>query len=150
MAHDQQQPFSRLTANLERSDAGRFVPSDYDSGLSSGARAALVNRTHRVVRERAEQMQSKRNSARELVVPLLVCSVLLLMMSYALWTVLAGGTTTLEEFRQEAGKLLGGHLMDTDGPLSVLFFWFLPVSAVALGTVLFRRSRGHGEGGGTR
>ena len=95
-------------------------------------------------------MQSKRNSARELVVPLLVCSVLLLMMSYALWTVLAGGTTTLEEFRQEAGKLLGGHLMDTDGPLSVLFFWFLPVSAVALGTVLFRRSRGHGEGGGTR
>jgi ABC-type Na+ efflux pump permease subunit len=121
-----------------------------DSNYSAGARAAIVNRTHRVVRERAQQMKKQQSSARGLVIPLLICSVLLLMMSYALWTVLSSGGASIGELQEKAGKLLGVHAMDTDGPLSVLFFWFLPVSAVALGTVLFRRSRGHGDGEVTR
>lgn len=124
-------------------DAGLDRPLAVDL---SGARAAIVNRTHRVVRERAEQMKTRRNSARGLVLPLLICSALLLMMSYALWTVLANGATSIAtvggEFEQEAGRLLSTLSGDTDGPLSVLFFWFLPVSAVALGTLLFRRTHG--------
>lgn len=117
--------------------------------FSPNARAAIVNRTHRVVRERAQQMKARRSSARDLVVPLLICSALLLMVVYAVWTVLAGGGA-MGELQEEAGRLLGVHAMDTDGSLSVLFFWFVPVSAVVLGTVLFRRSRGHGDDGVTR
>ena len=114
------------------------------SGDLSGARAAIVNRTHRVVRERAEQMKSRRSSARDLIVPLLICSALLLMMSYALWTVLAGTSIASvgDELQEKAGKLLGLFSMDADGPFSVLFFWFLPVSAVAMGVVFFRRTQG--------
>ncbi len=118
--------------------------------FSAGARAAIVNRTHRVVRERAQQLKARRSSVRSLVVPLLICSVLLLMMSYALWTVLSSGGASIGELQVEAGRLLDVHAMDTDGPLSVLFFWFLPVSAVTMGTVLFRRSRGRGDGEVTR
>ena len=115
------------------------------SGDLTGARAAIVNRTHRVVRQRAEQMKSRRSSARDLILPLLICSALLLMMSYALWTVLASGVSIAsvgDELEEKAGKLLGLFSMDADGPLSVLFFWFLPVSAVAMGVVFFRRTQG--------
>ena len=120
------------------------------SDVSANARAAIVNRTHRVVRERAEQMRAQRSSVRSLAVPLLICSVLLLMMSYALWTVLSSGGSAMGELEEEAGKLLGIHAMDTDGPLSMLFFWFVPVSAVTMGTVLFRRTRGRKDDEVTR
>ncbi len=117
------------------------------SSRSAGAnaRAAIVNRTHRVVRERAEKMQARRSNARGLVVPLAICSVLLLMLSYAAWTVFSGSAlgfgTVGSELEEQASKLLSMPAIDTDGPGSVLFLWFLPISAVALGTVMFRRSR---------
>ncbi len=127
-------------------------PGDFLAHLESAelpplgnARATVVNRTHRVVRKRAEQMQTQRNSVRGLIVPLMICSALLLMLSYAAWTVLPGSSSLLgsvgSELEQEAGRLLENPVLETGGPGSILFFWFLPVSAVTLGTVMFRRSR---------
>ena len=84
---------------------------------------------------------------RSLTVPLVICSALLLMLSYAVWTVLTGSAAAFgSEIEEEAGKLLSGQVMDTGGPVYVLFLWFLPVSAVALGTVMIRRARGRENG----
>ncbi len=117
-------------------------PASSDPGTN--ARAAIVNRTHRVVRERAQQMQQQRSNARSLALPLTICSVLLLMLSYAAWTVFSGTAAGFgSELEEEAGKLLSGSALDTGGPGFVLFLWFLPVSAVTLGSVMFRRTRDH-------
>ena len=42
--------------------------------LSAAARASLVNRTHRVVRERAQVMADRRSRIRSLWLPIAVCS----------------------------------------------------------------------------
>ena len=107
--------------------APQLDPFDFPSVPSSGARAAVVNRTHRVVRERATAMQVRRNRMRSLILPLSICSVLLLLFCYAGWS--ASGT----------GMTLG--LDGEGGPAYVLLLWFLPVTAFAVGAVLFRKWR---------
>ena len=68
------------------------------------------------------------------------------MLSYAAWSVFSGTAAGFgsvgAELEDEASKLLNIPSMDTGGPGYVLFLWFLPVSAVALGTVMVRRSHG--------
>ena len=54
--------------------------SPEEAGVEHNARAAIVNRTHRVVRERALAMQTRKRAERDLLVPCLVCSVVLLLM----------------------------------------------------------------------
>lgn len=126
------------------------VPST--TGISANARAAVVNRTHRIVRERAEAMQARRKSARDLVVPLVICSALLLMVCYAVGTVVSNtfGFAAVGNEIEEAGKLLNAQAMDSGGPVYLLLMWFLPVSLFTLATVLFRRFRSRAESGATR
>ena len=47
---------------------------------NTAARAVVVNRTHRVVREQALEMQQNKQRSRSLWVPLGICSTLLLVM----------------------------------------------------------------------
>ncbi|MCL2661377.1 MAG: hypothetical protein FWD64_12795, partial [Acidobacteriaceae bacterium] len=54
--------------------------------LSAEARASLVNRTHRIVRERARGIAVRRNMVRSLWLPLAVCSGLFLILCTAVWT----------------------------------------------------------------
>lgn len=97
--------------------------------LNGSARASTVNRTHRVVRERAKKMQAHRSRVRSLWIPLTVCSALLLMICSAVWTVLDGYELT------QIG------IPDSSDQFLVLLLWFLPVSMALLVTVLFRRMR---------
>lgn len=115
--------------------------------VSSAARAAIVNRTHRVVRERAEQMQKRRKSRRELILPLLICSAVLLIVAYAAWVVFSGtGFAAVgSEIEQQAGKLLTGQTMDTGGPMFLLLLWFLPISVVTGAVLFLRRGRRNGR-----
>ena len=46
------------------------LPRDMLMGAGMAARAGVVNRTHRVVRERAKVMQERRSYVRSLMVPL--------------------------------------------------------------------------------
>jgi hypothetical protein len=102
--------------------------------MNMSARASIVNRTHRVVRERARMMEERRSRVRSLWIPLTMCAALLLMICSAVWTVLDGYDLTP----------IG--IPDSSDQFLVLLLWFLPVSMALLVTVLFHRMR-KGSGG---
>jgi hypothetical protein len=95
----------------------------------SNARASVVNRTHRVVRERATTMAAQRSRARGLWIPLAVCSSLLVIICTAVWSAL------------EAYDVTPGGVPDASNQFLVLCLWFLPVSMALLALVLFQRAR---------
>jgi hypothetical protein len=93
------------------------------------ARASVVNRTHRVVRERATTMAAQRSRARGLWIPLAVCSSLLVIICTAVWSAL------------EAYDVTPGGVPDASNQFLVLCLWFFPVSMALLALVLFQRAR---------
>ena len=95
----------------------------------SGARSAVVNRTHRVVREQALRMREQRRQTRSLWAPLLISSVFLLVLSYAIWAVMAGYDLTPT------------GVPDASDQLMLLLLWSLPVTAAVLGLIWFRKNR---------
>lgn len=93
------------------------------------ARASMVNRTHRVVRERAKMLESRRSRLRSLWIPMAVCSAFLLMICSAVWTVLDGY------------ELSPIGIPDSSDQFLVLLVWFFPVSMALLAMVWLRRTR---------
>ena len=112
-----------------RRDGGKGYISGVRTMSAGGARAEVVNRTHRVVRERARTLAVRRQRGRTLWIPLAVCSVLLLIISAAVWNV----------FDQYEVSPTG--IPDASAQMLVLLLWFLPVSALLLVMVWFRRAR---------
>ena len=109
-------------------DTGLFMRGEL-SGMDSAARSSIVNRTHRVVRERAATMAEQRNRRRSLWVPMAVCSALVLMICTAVWSV-------LDEY--DAAPT---GVPDSSDQFLVLALWFFPVSMALLAMVWFRRTR---------
>ena len=105
----------------------------WPESMTTVASAALVNRTHRVVRERARNLQARKRTLRSLWIPLAVSGMLLAVLVIALWT-------AFEEY--EASPV---GLPDTSQML-VLLMWSVPVTAMLLAVVWFRRSRTENEG----
>ena len=105
-----------------------------------GARACVVNRTHRVVRERATAMQAQRSRARSLMVPLAICSALLILVGFAVWSGLYQyqAVEAAEAVQADVATLAA---TDANNHFMVVLFWFVPVSIALLGAVLFRRTR---------
>ena len=95
---------------------------------SGGARSSVVNRTHRVVRERAKMLAMRRSRIRSLWIPLAVCSSLFVIICTAVWSVL------------NAYDLTQSGLPDASNQFLVLCLWFFPVSMALLALVLFRRA----------
>jgi hypothetical protein len=102
------------------------------AGMNASASAMIVNRTHRVVRERAKKMQSQRSKVRSLWIPLLVCTGLLVTLACALWT-------AFEDFE---GSTAG--LPNTSGMVVVLV-WSVPISAMILAVIWSRRNSAGSE-----
>jgi hypothetical protein len=94
-----------------------------------GARAVVVNRTHRVVREQALTMQEQKKKSRSLWGPLTLCSVSLMVVCYAIWAMLDGYSLT------------PNGVPDASDQMMLLLVWLLPVTAVVLGLVWFKRER---------
>lgn len=110
---------------------------------AAGARSAVVNRTRRVVRQRANEMQQRRRELRDLVLPLLICSAVLAMIVYAGWSVFAQGGFGLSALEEEAGRMFSTQVADAGGTGSLLLLWFVPLSFLLLALLVFRpRSRG--------
>jgi hypothetical protein len=99
------------------------------AGANTAARASVVNRTHRVVRERAKTMAARQSKMRSLWIPLAVCSSLLVIICTAVWSVL------------DAYEATPNGVPDASNQFLVLCLWFLPVSMALLAVVLFQRAR---------
>jgi hypothetical protein len=110
------------------------LPAMDMGSLNVAARASLVNRTHRVVRERAKQMSSRRDRIRSLMVPLAVCASMVVILVTAVWTL-------FDEY-----ELTPTGILDSSDQFMVLLFWFLPVSAILLAMVWFTRMRDRRSG----
>jgi protein-S-isoprenylcysteine O-methyltransferase Ste14 len=98
------------------------------AGMTAGASAAMVNRTHRVVRERAKTMRARRSLVRSLWLPLAVFSGILIVICTAVWTV-------LDEY-----EIAPTGIPDASQQMFVLLAWCLPMSAILLAVVWFRRA----------
>ncbi|HWZ52779.1 MAG TPA: hypothetical protein VNW54_15075 [Granulicella sp.] len=97
--------------------------------IDSAATSARVNRTHRIVRERAHTIAARRSRVRSLFVPLLIFSALLIGICTAVWSV-------LDQYELEPnGSPVASYQM------LVLLLWSVPVSAALMAVVWFRQSR---------
>jgi hypothetical protein len=101
----------------------------FSQDARSVARASVVNRTHRVVRERAKAIATQRSLVRSLWIPMAVCSSLLVIICTAVWSILDGYEVT------------PSGVPDASNQFLVLCLWFLPVSMALLAVVLFQRAR---------
>jgi len=104
-------------------------------GTRSAAAAAMVNRTHRVVHERAKNLQERRTKMRSLYIPLAVSGGLLAVIVCAIWTVLA-------EY-----ELAPTGLPDANQQMLVLMMWCLPVTTLVLFIVWLRRGSTKADNG---
>ena len=127
----------------------QFEPQAEDSAViaraalgsvDTAARASVVNRTHRVVRQRAQVMQARRSYVRGLLVPLIICSVLLILTAVAVWSGLYQyqAAEAAEAVQADVAALAAS---DANNHFLVMLLWFVPVSIVLLGTLLIRRTR---------
>lgn len=106
--------------------------------LRTGASASLVNRTHRIVRERAVTLQAQKTKVRSLLIPLTVSAALLLAVVCAAWIM-------LDEY-----DVTPVGLPDSSNQIFVMVLWCLPISAIALAVVAFRRNGSRVDTGGRR
>ena len=100
---------------------------------ANGARGVVVNRTHRVVREQALNMQEQRSKSRSLWVTLAISSILMIVICYAIWGMMDGYDLT------------PNGIPDASDQLMVLLAWSLPVTAAVLGLVWLKRARGRSD-----
>lgn len=111
------------------------------------ARAAVVNRTHRIIRERAVAIQERKRTTRDLIVPFVVCSALLLFIAAAVLHIADESVTDLGEGVWKRVMELGG---DAGSSVSLLLLWFLPLSVITAAVVLLRRNRRNDGKAGSR
>jgi len=110
-------------------DSSRSFDRKVLSDLNVGAPSSLVNRTHRVVRERAKTVAARRRRIRSLWIPLAVCSSLFVIICTAVWSEL------------DAYDVTPNGVPDASNQFLVLCLWFFPVSMALLALVLFHRAR---------
>jgi hypothetical protein len=110
-------------------DSSRSFAREAFANLDTSARASVVNRTHRVVRERAKTIAARRSRIRSLWIPVGVCSSLLVILCTAVWSAL------------DAYDVTPTGVPDASNQFLVLCLWFFPVSMALLAVVLFRRGR---------
>jgi protein-S-isoprenylcysteine O-methyltransferase Ste14 len=118
-------------------DSAALAYSAQDGIIDLGARACVVNRTHRVVRERATAMQARRSHARSLMVPLIICSVLLILTCFAIWTGMYQ-TQAAEAVQADVSAMAN---TDSTNHFVVVLLWFVPVSVALLAAVWIHRTR---------
>ena len=88
----------------------------------------MVSRTHRAVRERARALHTARTRVRGLLLPMLLCSALMVTLIAAFWML-------LDQYD------LVSELPASSHHFFILLVWFLPVSAALVAMVWFRRGR---------
>lgn len=127
---------SRIDVNVSEADLQHLRQATRVAVTTrSAASAAMVNRTHRIVHERAKNMQERRTKMRSLYFPLAVSGGLLAVIVCAIWTI-------LDEY-----ELAPTGLPDANQQLLVLMMWCLPVSVLVLCVVWLRRGGSKADNG---
>jgi len=108
----------------ELADALRSSRAD----MNAAASASAVNRTHRVVRERAKSLQERKRRVQSLWIPLTVCFGLMASILFALWNLL------------DESEFFPNGIPDASQQMMVISLWCLPLSVVVLVVVWFRRA----------
>ncbi len=119
-----------MNGNLLNSDNRRRPGAETGTldGVAMMASATRVNRTHRVVRERAVAIREQKRRIRTLYLPMLICAGLVTALVFALWGL-------MNEY-----DLVPTGWPDASQQMLVLSLWFLPLSGLLLGIVWFRRT----------
>ncbi|RXH54417.1 hypothetical protein [Granulicella sibirica] len=110
-------------------------PDAFSPASDPTNRASVVNRTHRVVRERARNLQAQRSRNRALFAPLVIASSLVIILISTFWIM-------FDEYELSP--------TDVRFHLPLLLIWFLPVTGALLIVALVRRIRSRSAGGETR
>jgi hypothetical protein len=142
-----------MKGSLDRQLDARFESQVEDSeifartavdGMDAAARAGVVNRTHRVVRERAKVIQERRSHVRSLMVPLIICSLFLILGFVAVWSGLYQyeAAEAAEAVQADVTALAAS---DANNQFLVVLLWFVPVSLALLAAIWFRRTRTDGR-----
>jgi hypothetical protein len=97
---------------------------------NNNARAAVVNRTHRVIRAEALTLREQKKKTRSLWAPVAIVSVLLMVLCYAIWAMLDGYDLT------------PNGVPDASDQMILLLLWSLPVTSAIMGVVWLKRGRG--------
>ena len=100
---------------------------------STVARAQLVNRTHRIVRERAQVLKSQRSLGRSLWIPMAISAAFVLILSTAIWSLL------------DQYELVPTGIPDASSQIFIFLVWFFPVSAAILALAWARRAHSDRE-----
>jgi hypothetical protein len=130
---------SKQFAESGRNDSARDT-RQLLNGTAVGARASVVNRTHRVVRERARAIEERRRNVRSLLIPLSVCSALLILLGVAVWSGL-DQSQTVAAVRAIPAEVSSPTGPDSASQLLLALLWFVPMSVALLAMVWSRRSR---------
>jgi len=125
-------------------DAAALAYSEQD-GVGLGARGCVVNRTHRVVRERATVIQARRSHARSLMVPLIICSALLILLVVVVWSGLY--SEAAEAVQADVTALAA---TDATNHFLVVLLWFVPISIALMAAALYRRRHNGSDPGKIR
>ncbi len=118
-----------MTPQPHRDSASIHHPDAIPTLPPTAAPASLVNRTHRIVRERARTQSDRKRLLKSLWIPLAVCSALLVIISTGIWTALA------------QNDILPTDIPDASEQMLVFLLWFFPVSAALLAMVWFKKTR---------
>ncbi len=98
-----------------------------DSGMRRAvASAAMVNRTHRIVRERAATLQARKSKVRSLWIPLAISGTLLSLICFAVWSIF------------EQNDVTPNGIPDASQQMFVFLMWCLPVTVAAVAVVWYR------------
>lgn len=126
-----------MTASTQPSDltvdpvSSEIVSTADDA--STAARARLVNRTHRIVRERAQTLKSQRSRNRGLWIPMIVSAAFLLILCTAVWSLL------------DQYELTHNGVPDASSQIFLFLLWFFPASAAILALAWAHRTRADRE-----
>ena len=100
---------------------------------STAARAQLVNRTHRVVRERAQSMKFQRSRGRSLWIPMAISASFLLILCTAVWSLL------------DQYEITPTGIPDASSQIFIFLLWFFPVSSAILALAWAHRAHADRE-----
>ncbi len=103
------------------------------ANASTAARSRLVNRTHRIVRERAQALKSQRSRRRSLWIPLGVSAAFLVILCTAVWSLL------------DQYELTHNGVPDASSQIFLFLLWFFPTSAAILALAWANRTRADRE-----